>query len=178
MLELFIKYRPKDELGKKLLRLSIFLWNLSIYSIPLFLMSKGFITLPKGILNFYAKFIETLIKFFGIAISREENILILNDFSFVITQDCIGYKSFLGLFAIIFATPIKDFKIKAKYFLLFSPIVIIANVLRIFTTLIFYYYFNIDPKFLHDVIWMFLVSGLVVSLWIIYFIKNKDYVVI
>ena len=174
MLELFIKYKPKNELEKRLLRAAIFLWNLAIYSIPLFLISQGIIIFPMYILEYYTILVEYLLKLSGIEVVRENNILIVRDYNFAITQDCIGYKSLLGLFAIIFATPIKNFKVKARFFLIFAPISIFANIIRVYSTISLFYYYNIDPKFIHDVIWAILVTGLIILLWVIYFVKNKN----
>jgi len=160
---------------KKLLLLSLFLLNLSIYSIPLLLFHLNIIKVPENILEIYTNLLGKLIFF-----EKEiyQNNIIVKEFIFMIDQDCMGIKSVLGFFAIIMATPTKDIKKRMKYFLFLLPLVFSFNIVRILSVIYLFYFFNIDPYFLHEFLWQIVNNILITSLWLVFYIKNKKDLVI
>ncbi|RDD52434.1 hypothetical protein BA065_01715 [Nanoarchaeota archaeon NZ13-N] len=180
MLEvIYKKIIPKDyldiinskELYRRLFKLSIFLFNLSIYSIPLLLFHLGLIKIPIEVLSSYTDIIGRLL------IMEKEilsNNIVVKSFVFQIDQECMGIKSILGFFAIMMSTPTKEIKRRFLYFLIFSPIVFSLNILRILSTVYGFYFYNLDPGFFHNFLWEVLNVIAIGSLWAVFYIKNKD----
>jgi len=160
---------------KKLLILSLFLLNLSIYSIPLLLFHLEIIKIPTIVLEAYTNLLGKLI-----FLEKEvyQNNIIVKGFIFIIDQECIGIKSLLGFFAIIMATPTKDIKKRLIYFLILSPLVFSFNIIRILSVIYLFYFFNLNPYFLHDFLWQIINTILITTLWLVFYIKNKKNLVI
>jgi len=181
MLERVYKYILKDHAViaekryKKLLLLSLFLLNLSIYSIPLLLFHLNIIKIPEGILEAYTNLLSKLIPF-----EKEtyKNYIIVKNFEFLIDQECIGIKSVLGFFAIIMATPTEDFKKRIKYFIILFPLVLLLNLIRVLSTIYLFYFFSIDPHLLHDLLWQIINTLFITTLWLIFYIKNKKDIIL
>ncbi|MGC9079775.1 MAG: hypothetical protein ACP5G1_03505, partial [Nanopusillaceae archaeon] len=109
------KYYPEiinkskyDKKLRKILISTIFFLNMLIYSIPLYLYSYYFIILPKNILIFYTNFLSSILNYLNINHLAYENLIYMKNFSFIISQECFGLKSFFNVFAMIFSTPIKN----------------------------------------------------------------------
>jgi len=176
MLEKIYRFIPKkyteiiEKKHKKLLLLSIFLLNLSIYSIPLSLFHLNIIKIPTLLLEDYTSFLSKII-FFEKEIYK--NSIIIKGFEFIIDQECIGIKSILGFFAIIMATPTKNLKKRLKYFLILTPIVFSFNLARILSTIYLFYFFNINPYLLHETLWQIANTLFITFLWIIFYRRNK-----
>jgi len=181
MLEKIYKYILKDyatiaeKKYKKLLLLSIFLLNLSIYSIPLLLFHLNIIKLPENILETYTYFLSKLIFFEK---QTYKNYIIVKGFEFLIDQECIGIKSSLGFFAIIMATPTKNFKKRIRYFVILLPLVLLLNLVRILSTIYLFYFFNINPYLLHNILWEIINTAFITILWLIFYIKNKKDIIL
>jgi len=160
---------------RKLLLLSLFLLNLSIYSIPLILFHLDIIRIPTVVLEAYTNFISKLIPF-----EKEihQNSIIIKEFAFIIDQECIGIKSILGFFAIIMATPTRNIKKRLRYFLILSPLIFSLNIIRILSVIFMFYFFNLNPYFLHDFLWQIINTVFITFLWLVFYIKNKNDLVI
>jgi len=160
---------------KKLLLLSLFLLNLSIYSIPLLLFHLNIVKIPITFLEAYTNLLSKLIFFES---EVYQNNIIVKGFTFIIDQECIGIKSILGFFAVIMATPTKDIKKRLKYFLMLSPLIFSLNIIRILSVIYAFYLFNLNPYFLHDFLWQIINTIFITVLWLIFYRKNKRDLVI
>lgn len=168
-----IEIIKNNEKYKKMFVVSIFFLNLSIYSIPLLLFHSEIIRIPKEVTISYTKFLYN-IDLLRIEKEMKDNMIIIREFIFLIDQQCLGIKSILGVFAIIFATPTKFFKRKIKYFLIVLPIVFFLNIIRIYSTIYLFYFLNLDPHLIHDILWGILNSFLIVIIWYNFYKKVKD----
>ncbi len=171
--DFIVKYKNNDIIKKELILL-VFFWNMAIYSIPLVLLDKYIIKVPEIFLNYYSIFIAKILDKLNIIYHLENNIIKVKNIDFLIEQECIGLKSILGMFALIFSTPVYDVNKKIIYSALFLPIVYILNIIRIVSFIYLYYYINADVYFIHDILWSFFSTFSVIFLWFIFFIKNKN----
>jgi exosortase/archaeosortase family protein len=174
------KYFPKiiEELkNSKILRkeliISVFFLNMIIYSIPLFLFSYYYIVLPDSFLINYSKFISYILNISGIKFQLEENIIYVNGISFIINQECTGFKSLFGIFSLIFSTPILNIRKKIRYFLIFGLLSYVINIFRLWSVFYFYYFFFIDPFFIHNMLWEIFTTVFLIIFWLIFLLKNK-----
>ncbi|EOD42758.1 Exosortase [Candidatus Nanobsidianus stetteri] len=168
-----IDYAKRNKLLRKELILSIFFINMLIYSIPLFLFSYYYIVLPYNFLINYSEIISKILYYSHINFTLENNVVYIKNISFIIDQECTGFKSIFGIFALIFSTPILNIKKKIYYFIIFSPILFILNIFRLWSVFYFYYIFNINPYFLHNFLWEIFTTLFLIIFWLIFLIKNK-----
>jgi len=174
MLELFIKINIEDKKIRKLVCATIFVWNLVIYSIPLNLLEHRIIEIPDEFLICYAKAVHYFLKIFGLDVDLVNNNIIVLDRIFSITPSCIGYKSSLGVFAIIMATPTRDILDRLRWAIVLAILAFIINFFRVLSTIILFYFFRIDPHFVHNVLWAILSSAIVLLMWLWFVKKNKQ----
>lgn len=171
--EKILEIIKKNEKYRKMFIISIFLLNLSIYSIPLLLFHLEIIKVPKNLIINYTRTIYTL-EPLNIDKEIDNNVIIVKDFRFYIDQQCLGIKSILSVFAIIFATPIKSFKKKTRYFLIILPFVFILNIIRIYSTIYLFYFFNLDPYIVHDISWEILNVLFILLIWSFFYKKTRN----
>ncbi len=174
MLEKIVKVRGKTKFEKKIIRTAIFVWNLVLYSVPLNLFEFKIIPVPQFVLDTLSSLETALLNSVGIAANLTGNTIYACGASFTIAPECSGYKSLLGLFAIVMATPTKDLRNRVKWFLYLSPITIALNFLRIFSTVLLHCSLNIDIEFVHNVLWQILTTLAVFFLWLFFLIKNRQ----
>jgi exosortase/archaeosortase family protein len=87
-------------------------------------------------------------------------------FSFVISQDCIGWKSMLLLFALIVAVPKISNKRRALGLVIGIPLIWIGNLSRIFGIVWAQQTWGTETAlFLHDILWQLGLSLLVIVIW-------------
>ncbi|MGC9133020.1 MAG: archaeosortase/exosortase family protein [Nanopusillaceae archaeon] len=168
-----IKEEKNNKILRKELIISIFFLNMIIYSIPLFLFSYYYIVLPNSFLIDYSRFISYILNISGIKFQLEKNIFYIKGISFIIDQECSGFKSLFGMFSLIFSTPILNIKKKIKYFLIFGPLSYVIDIFRLWTLFYFYYFFSIDPFFIHNVLWEIFTTVFLIVFWLIFLLKNK-----
>lgn len=175
--EKIINIIKNNEKYKKMFVLSIFLLNLSLYSIPLLFFHLEIIKVSQEFINIYTRIIYNL-DLLKIDKKIIENVIIVKDFRFYIDQQCLGLKSMLSMFAIIMATPIKSLKKRIKYLLIALPIVFILNIIRIYSTIYLFYFFNVDPYIVHDVLWEFFNTFFIFSIWYIFYKNVKSDIIL
>ena len=173
MLELFIKVNIEDKKIRKLVGATIFIWNLIIYSIPLNLLEYRIIKIPDSFLIYYTKIVYYFLKVLNLNVDLVDNNIITLDIIFSITPNCIGYKSSLGIFAVIMATPTKDIFSRLRWAIALTILTFVINFFRVSSTIILFYFFRIDPVFLHNVLWAALSSIIVLSMWLWFVRRNK-----
>ncbi len=174
MLEILLRNRIKvSKKYFKPLLIALFFWNLVIYSIPLYLLSTYVITIPESLVQNFSKFVFDISSRFAEFKVESPNVISIHNNYFIITQDCIGYKSLLGFFAILFAIPYPDYKKKLVYSIKVAPILLLANIIRIVSTIALSYRFNLEPKIIHDYLWGFLTNLLVIAFWLLFLLKVR-----
>lgn len=89
---------------------------------------------------------------------------------YIITQDCLGWKSMAAFTALIFASTQK-YKKNLKYVLGGLILIFLANIVRILTTIYLSHTGIISFEIIHDTLWKWSLTGIVFLLWIIWFEK-------
>jgi len=87
-----IDYAKNNKILRKELLLSIFFANMLIYSIPLFLFSYYYIVLPYNFLISYSEIISKILYYSHINFTLENNVVYIKNISFIIDQECTGFK--------------------------------------------------------------------------------------
>ena len=174
-----IEKAKNNKILRKELLIAAFFTNMMIYSIPLYLFSYYYIILPNSFLIDYSKFLAYILEISNINFQLYQNVIYVKNISFVIDQECTGFKSVFGIFALIFSTPILstpilDLKKKIKYFIIFSLILYLINIFRLWSVFYLYYFFNINPYFVHNLLWEIFTTLFLIIFWSIFLFKNKD----
>ncbi|BBL45403.1 hypothetical protein MJ1_0232 [Nanobdella aerobiophila] len=173
-----IEESMKSKMIRKELIIAIFFLNMLIYSIPLSLFSYYYIILPQSFLLSYSKFIGYILTLSNIEYILTANTLHVGSVNFIIDQECTGFKSVFAIFAMIFSTPILNIRNKIMYFIYSSLILYILNIFRLWSVFFLYVRFNLNPYFVHNVLWEIFTTMFLVIFWIIFIKKYKKGLVI
>lgn len=87
---------------------------------------------------------------------------------YVITQDCLGWKSIAAYIALIFASS-KNFLNQKKALISGVVLIFLANIVRIVTTIFLAHGGIIPFSIIHDVLWKWSLTLIVFLLWIAWF---------
>jgi len=165
--------RKLNRKEKRLISTLTFLIRLLILAMPLYVILIYNISLLP-IQRAVSVQVEDILKTMGYNIERENVTIQVNKisgsrFTFIISEDCTGWKSMLFLFALIFAIPNVAF-IKRLYGLLFGlPMVWLGNLLRIVIVVFVEGIFGYSAAMIiHDYLWQAGLIALVLSLWLIW----------
>ncbi|BFI73608.1 cytochrome c-type biogenesis protein ResA [Nanoarchaeota archaeon] len=175
-----LEQAKNNKIIRKELLIATFFINMLIYSIPLYLFSYYYIVLPTSFLIDYSNFIGYILKISNINFQLEQHVLYVKNISFIIDQECTGFKSVFGIFALVFSTPILstpviDIKKKLKYFAISAIILFLINIFRLWSVFYFYYFFNANPFFIHNLLWEIFTTLFLIIFWLIFLYKNKKY---
>jgi len=89
---------------------------------------------------------------------------------YIITQDCLGWKSIAAFTGLIFASTEK-YRKNLKYIFAGTALIFLANIARIVTTIYLSHTGIISFQIIHDTLWKWSLTGLVLVLWILWFEK-------
>ena len=114
------------------LRLKFLAKFLPLYFIPFFLISR---VLPLAFLNNLTASIESfLLTTAGVANQLNAPLIFTQALNYEIVAECTGLSMVILLFALLYSTEITDKK-KLKTLFVFTPILLLFNLLRLFTLL-------------------------------------------
>ncbi len=169
---------------KRILTLE-FLTRLMILAIPLYIVMYGNISLY-FIEDPLANIVTSMLKTSGVETTRtngyETNgllmpVLQISGFEkgIGIARACTGYRSLFALIALIFAVPRIKIRKKLNAIIVFTPILMITNIIRIYTTLLIGSKIGIRSfEFVHTFLWRETLIFLIILLWVIWlaWVKN------
>lgn len=89
---------------------------------------------------------------------------------YIISQDCLGWKSIAAFTALVFASTEK-YGENLKYVFAGVLLIFIANIVRIITTIYLSHTGVISFEIVHDTLWKWSLTGLVLLMWVIWFEK-------
>lgn len=118
----------------------------------------------------YADFIAYLMNFFGYSF-RAESVFILPGYE--ITQDCLGWKSVMAFTALVFSSTSR-YRDNLRYILAGAGIIIVANTVRILTTIHLSELGLISFEIIHGFLWKWSLTALVLLGWIIWFRRYRE----
>ncbi len=162
----------KTPFQKKLLKIFVFLIKFAAFSLPLhFLLWVNFDATQVQL--FVADFVKKLLALNGIVVLQNETVLSIatktGPLTVEIIKDCVGWKSILALFGLIFATPDIVMKKRILGFAAGVPVIFIGNILRIYATI----YITVSGgleywDITHTYLWQEGLIALVIATWYIW----------
>lgn len=96
--------------------------------------------------------------------------VVAENITYVITQDCLGWKSMAAFAALVFAST-RQYRKNAKYVFGGLLIIFVANIVRIVTTIYLSHTGIISFEIIHDTLWKWSLTGLVLVMWLAWFEK-------
>ncbi|MFQ5647813.1 MAG: exosortase/archaeosortase family protein [Candidatus Aenigmatarchaeota archaeon] len=143
-----------------------FLLRLLALSVPLYLVI--FLALDLSAMQLAAAGQSAaLLQSLGWTVSQDGTLLTAGEFSFLINQDCTGWKSMLLLFALIFATLGISLRKRVLGLLVGIPLVWLGNLARILGTIYVQAGFGTGTALLvHDWLWQLGLVALVLAIWL------------
>ena len=162
----------KTPFQKKLLNIFIFLALFAALSLPLhFLLWINFNATPVQIV--VANTVGWMLDASGIAVSQ--NGLFLSaatktgPLTVKIIKDCVGWKSMLALFGLIFATPKIEMKKRIAGLAAGVPVIFLGNLLRIYATMYVTVYGGLEYwEVTHTYLWQEGLIFLVIATWYVW----------
>ncbi len=92
-----------------------------------------------------------------------------------IIKDCVGWKSFMAVCALIFAVRKVSAKKRIKGILIAAPIIFAGNIFRIFTSIYLSVTFGYKWfDFIHNILWQWGLIALVILIWWVWLEKIAD----
>ncbi|VVB59955.1 Transmembrane exosortase (Exosortase_EpsH) [uncultured archaeon] len=165
----FFLSKIKTPFQKKLWNILIFLTRFLVLSLPLhFLLWVNFDA--ASVQLFVAKAVEKMLLSSGIEAVRNGTFLVMSTktgaLSVEIIKDCVGWKSVLALFGLIFATPGVTLKKRMLGLLAGVPIIFLGNLLRIYATIVVTVYNGLEVwEITHTFLWQEGLIVLVIITW-------------
>lgn len=161
--------RKLSEKQEKLLEANIFLGKMlavgAVFHMVLWLYPD-----TSGIQAYYAEIIASIMNFFGYSF-RAESVFILPGYE--ITQDCLGWKSMMAFTALVFSST-KRYRKNLKYVLAGTAVILVANTVRIITTIHLSEIGLISFEIIHGFLWKWSLTALVLIAWIYWFHRYRS----
>lgn len=98
------------------------------------------------------------------------NRILIGDHIFVVTQDCLGWKSIAAFSGLCWASDIID---RGSILIKGFAVISIANVARIVSTVLMANYEVISFELVHGLLWRWGLTFVVISMWAYWFRKTK-----
>ncbi len=160
-----LNLNPSQEKQWKLL---LFLGRLAVLSVPLYIIIAFAIDLS-ALQMAVAGNSAWLLGMMGNPIMQEGALVGVGDFSFIITQDCTGWKSMLLLFGLLFAVPAVAWRKRLIGLLVGIPIIWVGNLLRILSAVYAQQAWGMEAaQVLHDVWWQLGLTAIVLGVWLLW----------
>ena len=160
--------KGKTDLQKQLWQILVFLVRFNILAIPLyFFLIFPFDTF--AIQAFTAKIIAAMLSLSGVSVAVVDGItfyLPAHNWYIQIIKDCIGWKSMLALFGMIFA--VRGIGIKKRLYGMLAgvPLIFALNLIRIYSSILITTKVGIMHYYLiHDFLWQFGLVAVVLGIW-------------
>ncbi len=167
-----------DSFQKKLWNIFIFLLRFLVLAIPLHVLLW---------LNFDAHILQVvtvnsvsfLLSLFSVS-HKVIDVFLIVYFGSVpwpieIIKDCVGWKSFMAVCALIFAVRKVSAKKRIKGILIAAPIIFTGNIFRIFTSIYLSVTFGYKWfDFIHNFLWQWGLIALVIVIWWVWLEKIAD----
>ena len=147
--------------GKLLLAGAVFRGILWIYP-DTQLLQGGLAHLISAMLN--SSGMESIVSGFSVIVSGTE---------YVITQDCLGWKSLAAFTGLMYASTSRTLE-HLNFILQGFAAIIIANTVRVYSTVLLAEKGVISFQIIHDVLWSWSLTLLVLIIWGYWFTKVKD----
>lgn len=122
---------------------------------------------------FFAQIIGAMLSSTGINSTINGISILTSQAEYVITQDCLGWKSMAAFLGLMYASTERTLE-NLTFILQGIAIVIIANIIRVYTTVVLAERGIISFDLIHDVLWSWSLTFLVLGIWIYWLLELKD----
>ena len=168
--------KNKTPFQKKLWDAFVFLVRFNILAIPFYVLLI-YPWNPYPVQAFIADKIVRMLSFVGTNVSLYDPITFyLKDYNWYvqIIKDCIGWKSSLALFGLMFAVRNVKLAARIKGLLVGVPLLFLLNIFRIFSSIYLTTIFGIQNfRFIHDFLWQWGLIVAVLGIWVYWLNSNK-----
>lgn len=170
------KERLMDKLSlrqQQLLRIALFFFRFSILVLPLhFLLWANWDVyfLQKQL----AGGVAVAMRLLGVSVRQDHHFLIFAGWGTVeIIKDCLGWKSVMALFGLIFAVDKINMKERVKGLVLGIVLLILGNYLRLVTTFYAVVAWGANFQVIHSFLWRWGLMFLILGYWTLWFKKFR-----
>lgn len=161
-----------EERERKLYQTSVFLFKMllagTVFQAILFLYPETY-----GLQAGLAQIVQALLNTGGIGFERQGFLLLDSKSSYLITQDCLGWKSMAVFTALMFSSTSR-YRKHLKPFLIGLTAIFVANIVRIITTVYLSHSGIISYEIIHSIFWKWGLTAVTLSLWVLWLYKNSD----
>ncbi len=163
---------------KKLWNILVFMLRFLILAIPLHvLLWLNFDAHALQVIT--ANSVAFLLSLAGVTYEIVDVFLLVDCASFVwtieIIKDCVGWKSFMAVFGLMFAVRKVTFRKRMIGILIALPLIFAGNTFRIFTSIYLSIVFGYEWfDFIHNVLWQGGLIALVIAIWWVWLEKVAD----
>ena len=148
-------------MGKLLLAGAVFQLILYIYPDTRFLQAA------------LAQITSAMLQSTGFQTVTEGISIIISNTEYIITQDCLGWKSAAAFTALIYASTERTVE-HITFIIQGATVIILANIIRVYTTVVLAERGIISFNIIHDFLWSWSLTLIVLVLWLYWLKKLKD----
>lgn len=121
---------------------------------------------------FLTELTQRILEIIGLPLERRGINLIDGNVRYVVTQDCLGWKSMAAYTALIFSST-SEYRKYVKPLLIGLLLIAVINVFRIVTTVYLSHIGFVSFEIIHSILWKWGLTFFVVLIWIAYFHQNS-----
>lgn len=125
-----------------------------------------------GLQSFLASVTQEVLQFTGLSLERQGALLIGPASSYLVTQDCLGWKSMSAFTGLVFASSSSPGKIVRTAALGVSALFLV-NIFRIVTTVYLSYMNIISFEIIHSFLWQWGLTAVVLVMWFGWMKRNE-----
>lgn len=120
-----------------------------------------------------AGLINAMLNSSGIEAVREGITITIGETPYVITQDCLGWKSMAAFAGLVYASSKRTLE-HLNFILQGFAVIIVANIIRVYSTVLLAERGIVSFQVIHDVLWSWSLTLLVLVIWGYWFTNIKD----
>lgn len=128
-----------------------------------------------GLQSALAALSNFFLQFLGVALERNGALLISERSSYLVTQDCLGWKSMFAFTALVLSSaPLKEIKKHLKTVVIGAAALAAINIFRVATTIYLSYHQVISFEIIHTVFWKWGLTFVVLVFWFSWLKRNEN----
>jgi exosortase/archaeosortase family protein len=120
-----------------------------------------------------ASLINAMLNSSGIEAVREGIAITIGDTPYIITQDCLGWKSMAAFAGLVYASSKRTLE-HLNFILQGFAVIIVANIIRVYSTVLLAEKGIFSFQIIHDFLWKWSLTLLVLIIWAYWFRKMKE----
>lgn len=119
-----------------------------------------------------AEITQRVLSVFGITLERQGITLIDYNVNYVVTQDCLGWKSMAAFTALVFSST-SNYRKYIKPLLAGLLAIVFVNIVRIVTTIYLSHIKLISFEIIHSLFWKWGLTFFVITIWVCWFHRKS-----